>query len=68
MTEQTMSVELTESQYLHIQSILKQDKPSKTRLSQDEKQFIIYTLKHFLEDHPYSDEQGLAESIIKKLK
>lgn len=67
MTEQTISVELTESQYLHIQAILKQDKPSKTRLTREEKGFIRYCMNHFLEEHPYADDSSMAETIIKKL-
>ena len=67
-TEQKMTIELSYEQYKHIQSILKQDKPSRTRLTQEEKQFIVNTLYYFLEDHPYADDCGLARSITKKLK
>ena len=42
-TKQTMTVELTEEQYVHIQQILKMDKPSRTRLTSTEK-FLISNL------------------------
>jgi len=78
MTEQTISVELTESQYLHIQSILKQDKPSRTRLSREEKGFILQLLDHESDalcsynddddkDEHYYDRQRLVDIIKKKL-
>lgn len=78
MTEQTISVELTESQYKHIQSILNQDKPSKTRLSREEKGFILQLLDHESDalcsyddddkDEHYYDRQRLVDSIRKKLQ
>ena len=39
----TMTVELTEEQYVHIQQILKMNKPSRTRLTSTEK-FLISNL------------------------
>jgi hypothetical protein len=78
MTEQTISVELTESQYKHIQSILKQDKPSRTRLSQEEKNYILTLLSHECDamagydddnkDEHYYDRQRNIDSIRKKLQ
>lgn len=67
--EQTISVELTESQYLHIQSILKQDKPSKTRLSREEKEMILHMCKkwnNLCSTEDYEDD--LLKSIKNKLK
>jgi hypothetical protein len=67
-TEQKMTMELSYEQYKHIQEVLKQDKPSRTKLSRDEKDFITYCLNSFLSEHPYADEDNLAKNIIKKLK
>ena len=69
MAEQTRTLELTQTQYKHIQSILNQDKPSKTRLSQEEKGMIRYMCNKWLEDYS-GDEQDdkVIRSIIKKLK
>ena len=76
--EKTMSVELTKSQYLHIQSILKQDKPSKTRLSRDEKNYILTLLDHEVDamsgysdkdkDENYYDRQRYVDRIRMKLE
>jgi hypothetical protein len=77
MTEQTISVELTKSQYLHLQSILKQDKPSRTRLSRGEKNYILTLLSHEVDamagysdkdkDEHYYDRQRYVDCIRKKL-
>ena len=77
MTEEKMSVELTKSQYLHIQSILKQDKPSRTRLSRDEKDYILTLLSHEVDamsgysdndkDDNYYDRQRYVDRIRLKL-
>ena len=61
-------MELTYEQYKHIQSILKQDKKSRTRLTEQDKTFITYCINNFLAEHPYADEDNLAKNIIKKLK
>ena len=77
--EKTMLVELTESQYLHIQSILKQDKPSRTRLSREEKNYILQLLSHEEDalcsydndddkDEHYYDRQRNIDSIRKKFQ
>jgi hypothetical protein len=79
MTEQKISVELTESQYKHIQSILQQDKPSKTRLTREEKDFILGLIRCDEDALSEYDEQDLQdehfqwrirnqESIKKKLQ
>ena len=78
MTEEKINVELTKSQYLHIQSILKQDKPSRTRLSRDEKDYILTLLSHEVEamsgysdkdkDEHYYYRQRNVDSIRKKLE
>lgn len=44
MAEQTISVELTETQYKHIKEVLAMDKPSRTRLTQTEKNYICNLL------------------------
>ena len=39
-TEKTMTIELTETQYTHIQEILRMNRPSRTRLTSTEKGII----------------------------
>lgn len=78
MVEEKISVKLTKSQYLHIQSILKQDKPSRTRLSRCEKNYILTLLSHDVDalmsysdgdkDENYYDRQRYVDSIRNKLK
>ena len=67
-TEQKMTIELSYEDYKHIKLLLAQSKPSRTRLTEQEKGFITYCLNHFLEEHPYADDCNLAKNIIKKLK
>ena len=50
MTEQTMTVELTETQYKHIQEVLAMDKPSKTRLTSTEKSVICNLLRSMISE------------------
>lgn len=66
-TQQKMTIELSYEQYKHIQEVLKMNKPSRTRLTQDEKSMISMICHTFLEDHPYTDDCDLVRSIIKKL-
>jgi hypothetical protein len=67
--EKTMTVELTESQYLHIKSILSMNKPSKTRLTQDEKDMIYLMARNWQDAYSTNDyEDELLESIRKKLQ
>ena len=78
MVEEKMSVELTKSQYLHLQSILKQDKPSRTRLSRGEKNYILTLLSHDVDamsgysdkdkDENYYDRQRYNDRIRLKLE
>ena len=67
--EQTMTVELTEEQYVHIQQILKMNKPSRTRLTSTEKKQIKYMCNWWLSSFSELDENEIntVESIIKKL-
>ena len=66
----TMTVELTEEQYVHIQQILKMNKPSRTRLTSTEKGHIKYMCKWWLGNFSQLDEEEIdtLQSIIKKLK
>ncbi len=50
MTEQTISVELTQEQFNHVRTILAQAKPSRTRLSQEEKHTICTILKNIINE------------------
>jgi hypothetical protein len=68
MSQDTINIELTLDQFNHVKNILAQSKPSRTRLTREEKNFIIYVLEGFLEDHPYSDESGMLDTIKKKLQ
>lgn len=79
MTEQTISVELTQEQFNHVRTILAQAKPSRTRLTQDEKNFILALIQCDEDALSEVDEQDLQdehyqwriknqESIRKKLK
>ena len=65
----TMTVELTEEQYGHIQQILKMNKPSRTRLTSTEKGHIKYMCKWWLGNFSQLDEEeiDILQSIIKKL-
>lgn len=66
----TMTVELTEEQYVHIQQILKMNKPSRTRLTSTEKGQIKYMCKWWLGNFSQLDEEeiDILQSIINKLK
>jgi len=79
MSEQTISVELTQEQFNHVRTILAQAKPSRTRLTQDEKNFILALIQCDEEALSEADEQDLQdkhfqwriknqESIRKKLR
>ena len=69
MAEKTMTVELTESQYLHIQSILKMNKPSRTRLTQNEKNMIYMMAREWRTSFSVDEEEDkLVDSILKKLE
>jgi hypothetical protein len=79
MTEEKINVELTQEQFNHVRTILAQSKPSKTRLSREEKGFILQLLDHESDalcsydddddkDEHYYDRQRLVDSIMKKLK
>lgn len=59
--EKTMKLELTESQYNHIQEILKMDKPSKTRLTRDEKDFILGMIQGDVDALSEVDEQDIQD-------
>lgn len=48
-----MTIELTETQYKHIQEVLAMNKPSKTRLTRDEKDYILSLID--------GDEDALSE-------
>lgn len=64
-----INIELTLEQFNHVKQILTQSKPSRTRLTQEEKNHIIYMSQRWLEGY-CSDmkDDSLCESIIKKLK
>lgn len=67
--EKTMTVELTYEQYKHITNILNQNKPSRTRLTKDEKGMIMIMASEWqstFSTTTYEDE--LLASIRKKLK
>jgi hypothetical protein len=72
MAEQTISIELTQTQYKHIKEVLATDKPSRTRLTQDDKKTLIYLCKKLIRDIEFKEdttEKDLDKinSIIKKL-
>jgi hypothetical protein len=69
ITKETMTIELTYEQYKHIQSILNQDKPSRTRLTRDEKDMINLMCNRW--DQSFSttkEEDKLIKSIKLKIK
>jgi hypothetical protein len=76
--EQTMTIEITQSQYKHIKEVLAMDKPSRTRLTQEEKGYILLLLSHECDamagysdddkDDYFFDRQRNINSIRKKLK
>lgn len=67
--EKTMTVEITESQYNHIQEVLKMNKPSRTRLTQSEKNMIYLMASNWQGSFSTDEEEDkLLESIRKKLK
>lgn len=74
ITEQKITVELTEEQYVHIQQLLKMDKPSKTKLTREEKGYIITALVHEQQAIDYDNQDDLTkwrlkiiDSIVRKL-
>ena len=65
------TLELTDKQILHVQSLLNQDKPSRTRLTSEEKKYLAYIVdlwyNELEEAGGTTKEIKLTESIIKKL-
>jgi hypothetical protein len=69
MAEQTITIEVTKSQYEHYQSVMTMDKPSRTRLTRDEKSMIHLICTKFLNDYDNGTEYDkLIQSIINKMK
>jgi hypothetical protein len=79
MTQETVNIELTLDQFNHVKNILAQSKPSRTRLSREEKGFILQLLNHESDalcsytddddkDEHYYDRQRLVDSVRNKLK
>ena len=63
------TLELTEQQIKYVQSVLHQDKPSRTRLTSEEKGMIVFMCRKWLEDYCGNvEDDKLIKSIIKKLK
>jgi len=68
MNEDIINIELTQEQFNHVKSILAQSKPSRTRLTQEEKGMIRYMCNKWLEDYSGDEEDDkLINSILKKL-
>lgn len=72
MAEQKITIEVTESQYKHYQAVMAMDKPSRTRLTQNEKKTLIYLCKGLIKDiefKEYTTKKHLDDinNIIKKL-
>jgi len=68
MNEDIINIELTQEQFNHVKSILAQSKPSRTRLTQEEKGMIRYMCNNWLEDYSGDEEDDkLINSILKKL-
>jgi hypothetical protein len=55
MVEQTISIELTETEYKHIKEVLAMDKPSRTRLTQYEKDYLLRLVYLDMEAIPSKD-------------
>ena len=69
MAEQTRTIELTETQYKHIQEVLAMDKPSKTRLTQQEKDMIHHMCSNWSQMFDEDEETTkLIQGIKNKLK
>jgi hypothetical protein len=76
--EQTRTIEITQSQYKHLKEVLAMDKPSRTRLTKEEKGYILLLLSHECDamagysdddkDDHFFDRQRNIDSIRKKLK
>jgi len=67
-TEQKMTIELSYEDYKHIKSLLAQSKPSRTRLTQEEKGMILFMCNRWLEEFSGDvQDDKLIESIKKKL-
>jgi hypothetical protein len=65
ITKETMTIELTYEQYKHIQSILNQDKPSRTRLTRDEKDMINLMCNRWDQSFSTTKEE---DKLIKSIK
>lgn len=66
-TEQTRTIEITQSQYKHLKEVMAMSKPSRTRLTIQEKSMIRYLCNHYLEETDQSDTIDVVRSILKKL-
>jgi hypothetical protein len=68
MEEEIVNIELTQAQFNHIRDLLAQTKPSRTRLTQEEKGLIRLLCNKWSKSYD-SDlkEEKLIESILKKL-
>jgi 16S rRNA U1498 N3-methylase RsmE len=67
--EQTRTIEITQSQYQHLKEVMAMDKPSRTRLTQQEKSMIRHMCSNFSQMFSIDTEQEqLLQSILKKLK
>ena len=59
-----VNLELTDEQVKHVQLLLQQDKPSRTRLTSDEKNMIIHMCSKWHEVFPTTDEDDMLLKII----
>jgi 16S rRNA U1498 N3-methylase RsmE len=67
--EQTRTIEITETQYNHLKEVMEMDKPSKTRLTQQEKSMIRHMCSNWTQMFSTDTEQEqLLQNILKKLK
>lgn len=67
MTQEKISIELTQEQFNHVKAILKQDKPSRTTLTREEKNHILWFMDIVDEDHSGHAYSDVMKSIRKKL-
>lgn len=64
-TEQKITLEVTETQYKHIQEVLAMNKPSKTRLTQQEKDMIHHMCSNW--SQMFDEDEDTIE-LIKTIK